>query len=64
MRGDVSVGEPCVLPSKQVQKKKWDQNHKADPEKQPALGESDLKPPEGETPNICFRGETRESGLV
>ncbi|XP_047187930.1 zinc transporter ZIP6 isoform X2 [Scophthalmus maximus] len=29
-----------------VQKKKWDQNHKADPEKQPALGDSDLKPPE------------------
>lgn len=36
------------LPSEQVQKK-WDQNDKADPEKQPALEENDLKPTEGET---------------
>lgn len=36
------------LPSSQIQKK-WDQNDKADPEKQPALEESDLKPTEGET---------------
>lgn len=31
----------------QIQKK-WEQNDKADPEKQPALGENDLKPSEGE----------------
>jgi len=34
-------------PSQQVHKK-WDQNDRADPEKQPALEESDLKPAEGE----------------
>lgn len=33
--------------SKRIQKK-WDQNNKADPEKQPALEENDLKPNEGE----------------
>lgn len=40
----------CVLlyEMKQIQKK-WDQNDKADPEKQPALEENDLKPAEGET---------------
>ncbi|XP_023253997.1 zinc transporter ZIP6-like [Seriola lalandi dorsalis] len=31
---------------KQKIQKKWDQNDKADPEKQPALEETDLKPPE------------------
>lgn len=31
---------------KQKIQKKWDQNERADPEKQPALEESDLKPPE------------------
>lgn len=35
------------LLSKLIQKK-WDQNDKADPEKQPALDENDQKPNEGE----------------
>lgn len=36
------------MSSKQIQKK-WDQNDKADPEKQPALDETDLKPSEGKS---------------
>lgn len=44
----VEIKTRCFLPSKQIQKK-WDQNDKADPEKQPALEEGDLKPAEGET---------------
>ncbi|XP_029308524.1 zinc transporter ZIP6 [Cottoperca gobio] len=36
---------------KQKIQKKWDQNDKADPEKQPALEENDLKPTEDVEPN-------------
>uniref|UniRef100_A0A3P9QAV9 Zinc transporter ZIP6 n=1 Tax=Poecilia reticulata TaxID=8081 RepID=A0A3P9QAV9_POERE len=35
---------------KQKVQKKWDQTDKSDPEKQPSLGESELKPSEGESP--------------
>ncbi|XP_060940910.1 zinc transporter ZIP6 [Limanda limanda] len=48
---------------KQKVQKKWDQKDKADPEKQPALGGADLKPPEDVETNGAGTFGDHSSGL-